>query len=113
MMASFNKMLRVNNIYDLWNEEDCQKLSKILGVEHPELNKKDNIIKMAHERLRNNLHFIICMNSQSQDFQARIKLFPSLLNETTVFWLENWSEECLVAIGKKVLPKALMENKII
>ena len=84
-------MLKVNNLYDLWNEEDCERLSKIMNVEHPELKKMENIFRMAHEKLRNNLHFVICMNSQSDDFEKNIKQFPSLLNETTAFWLENWT----------------------
>lgn len=53
---------------------------------------------------KQNLHVIFCMNPLNSSFRARLRLFPALVNCTTIDWFEAWPEEALLATAKHFIP---------
>lgn len=71
------------------------------------------------ERIRANLHIILCMSPIGDAFRNRIRQYPSLINCTTIDWFLEWPREALLEVGNKFLMDLNLivtitgENKIV
>jgi len=43
---------------------------------------------------------IIAMSSLGEVFRTRLRMFPSLVNCSTIDWFTNWPSEALINVGK-------------
>ncbi|KAI8915474.1 dynein heavy chain and region D6 of dynein motor-domain-containing protein [Powellomyces hirtus] len=55
------------------------------------------------ERVRNNLHVVMCMSPVGDPFRNRLRMFPALINCTTIDWFSEWPEDALLEVGSKYL----------
>jgi dynein heavy chain len=61
---------------------------------------KMNIFSTYINRVKRNIHIIICMSPMSDDFATRLRMFPSLITCCTLNWFCEWPEEALLGVGK-------------
>ena len=57
------------------------------------------------QRVRDQLKLIICFSPIGDAFRTRLRLFPSLVNCTTIDWFEEWPKEGLISVATKFLAK--------
>lgn len=50
-----------------------------------------------------NIHMVIAMSPLGEVFRTRIRMFPSLVNCSTLDWFTEWPEEALVEVAKGFL----------
>lgn len=43
------------------------------------------------KQCKKNLHVVVCMSPIGAQFRKRLRLFPSLVNCTSIDWFESWS----------------------
>ncbi|KAI9101992.1 dynein heavy chain and region D6 of dynein motor-domain-containing protein [Phlyctochytrium arcticum] len=55
------------------------------------------------ERVRNNLHVVLCMSPVGDPFRNRLRMFPALINCTTIDWFSEWPEDALMEVAAKYL----------
>lgn len=55
------------------------------------------------ERVRANMHIMLCMNPIGEKFRNRLRQYPSLINCTTIDWFLAWPREALLEVGNKFL----------
>ncbi|KAJ3115964.1 Dynein heavy chain 2, axonemal [Phlyctochytrium bullatum] len=55
------------------------------------------------ERVRTNLHIILCMSPVGDAFRNRLRMFPSIVNCTTIDWFSEWPEDALTEVALKYL----------
>jgi dynein heavy chain len=55
------------------------------------------------ERVRNNLHVVLCMSPVGDAFRNRLRMFPSLVNCTTIDYFSDWPEDALSEVALKYL----------
>ena len=55
------------------------------------------------ERLRDNLHIVLCFSPVGQKFRDRARKFPALFNECTIDWFLPWPEEALVSVAESFI----------
>jgi dynein heavy chain len=55
------------------------------------------------ERVRENLHIVVCLSPVGDDFTRRIRYFPGLVSCCTIDWFMDWPVEALVEVGTKFL----------
>ena len=55
------------------------------------------------ERVRSNLHIVVCMSPVGDNFTRRIRMFPGLVSCTTIDWFMDWPVEALVEVGNRFL----------
>eukprot|EP01135_Chromosphaera_perkinsii_P000405 Nk52_evm52s78 gene=Nk52_evmTU52s78 len=72
--------------------------------------KKEGVIESPEsmfryfiERVRNNLHICLCMSPVGQAFRDRMRMFPALVNTTTIDWFMSWPEDALLEVAKSYL----------
>jgi dynein heavy chain len=65
-------------------------------------------VKNWHKFLRNcreNLTVIICMSAVGTKFRSRVRLFPALVNCTTINWLLDWPRKGLLSVATDYFKK--------
>jgi dynein heavy chain len=51
-------------------------------------------------RVRASLHLVLCFSPMGDAFRQRLRMFPSLVNCTTIDWFANWPVEALTGVAK-------------
>ncbi len=68
-----------------------------------------NLFSCYIQRVKRNLHLVICMSQLSDLFAQRLRQFPSLVNCCTLDWFSEWPEEALIGVGKGAIQEAEQE----
>ena len=61
---------------------------------------KVNIFTQYLIRVKRNIHMCIVMSPLGNMFTTRLRMFPSLINCSTIDWFTEWPEEALINVGK-------------
>lgn len=72
---------------------------KAAGVQETQ----DALFAFFLERVRTNLHVIVCLSPIGEAFRARCRMFPGLVNCTTIDWFTPWPEDALFEVASKLL----------
>lgn len=57
----------------------------------------DNLYAFFLNRVRNNLHVMLCFSPVGNKFSTRAQQFPGLINGCTIDWFLPWPEEALTS----------------
>ena len=52
------------------------------------------------DRVRDNLHIVLCFSPVGMKFRERARKFPALFNECCIDWFLPWPEEALVSVAE-------------
>lgn len=58
-----------------------------------------SIYDFCINRVRNNLHIVLCMSPVGSAFRTRCRMFPSLVNCCTIDWFTEWPREALLSVS--------------
>ncbi|KAJ1518663.1 Dynein heavy chain 7, axonemal [Coelomomyces lativittatus] len=64
------------------------------------------------ERVKKNLHVVICMSPIGEAFRNRLRQFSSLVNCTTIDWFHAWPDEALQAVAQNSLQTVDLEDSV-
>jgi dynein heavy chain len=65
----------------------------------------DNLVKFFIDRVRSNLHIVLCMSPVSVKFAERARKFPGIIAGCTIDWFLSWPKEALVAVSEGYISK--------
>ena len=65
--------------------------------------QSDNLYKFFVDRVRDNLHVILCFSPIGEKFRNRARMFPGLFNCCSIDWFLPWPQEALAAVSEKFL----------
>ena len=69
----------------------------------------DNLVKFFIDRVRSNLHIILCMSPVSAKFPERARRFPGIIAGCTIDWFLAWPKEALVAVSSGFIDKVAID----
>jgi hypothetical protein len=58
-------------------------------------------------RVRRHVHVVVCMSPFSDAFRNRIRMFPALVNCTTIDWFSEWPAEALHSVAESFIDESL------
>jgi len=70
------------------------------------------------DKVRRNLHIALCFSPVGDLFRVRARMFPGLINCTSIDWFHEWPEDALIGVAQRFLneieslPDEEMRNKI-
>eukprot|EP01135_Chromosphaera_perkinsii_P005558 Nk52_evm107s352 gene=Nk52_evmTU107s352 len=67
----------------------------------------DALYSFFIDRVRSNLHIVLCMSPVGDPFRDRLRKFPSLINCTTIDWFSEWPNDALLEVASKYLDEGL------
>lgn len=65
----------------------------------------DNLVKFFIDRVRSNLHIILCMSPISHKFSQRVNKFPGIFAGCTIDWHLPWPREALIAVSSNYISR--------
>ena len=68
----------------------------------------DNLYSFFLERVRDNLHVVLCFSPVGDKFSRRARQFPGLINGCTIDWFLPWPEEALTSVSSKFIDEFSM-----
>jgi len=103
MLEDINTVLNSGDVPQLYKAEDEEP---IMAVGRTECQRKGitvtkmNMFQQYLNRLKANCHMIIAMSPLGEVFRTRLRMFPSLVNCSTIDWFTNWPAEALTNVAK-------------
>ncbi|QDZ24237.1 heavy chain of dynein [Chloropicon primus] len=71
---------------------------------------RDGLYQAFVDRVRDNLHIVLCMSPVGEAFRARCRQFPSLINCCTIDWYSQWPEDALLSVSEQYLANVKLES---
>ncbi|KAH8941010.1 hypothetical protein BDL97_14G015200 [Sphagnum fallax] len=105
-LEDINNILNSGEVPNLWKNEDQDIIAN--AMRPVLLSKGQQVTKLAMQtefinRVRANLHLVICMSPIGDAFRTRLRMFPSLVNCCTINWFSEWPQEALFSVARNYL----------
>ena len=105
MLEDVNNILNSGEVPGMYADDekakiisDMRPVCEALGIPAT----KDKCWSTFIARCQSNLHIVLCMSPVGESFRRRCKLFPSLINCTTIDWFTPWPDDALLAVATKL-----------
>lgn len=105
-LVYINDLLSSGNIPDLFTKEDfdnifvqLRNVAKSEGVP----DNRDSMMEFFVNRVRANLHMVLCFSPVGDSFRSRVRKFPGIINCTMIDWFLEWPKEALVSVAQRFL----------
>lgn len=107
-LEDINMLLNTADIPNLYPSEEKQDiLDKMATIARQEGKKMEStptaLFNFFIERVKQNLHFVLCMSPIGDALRSRLRQFPSLINCCTIDWFQAWPEDALEMVALKFL----------
>ena len=60
----------------------------------------DSMFAYFIERVRSNLHIVLCMSPVGDPFRNRLRQYPAFVNCTTIDWFCEWPRDALLEVAE-------------
>lgn len=116
-LEQINSLLANGEIPGLFPRDEltvmASELRNVMQKARPELpDSLDNLIRFFFDRVRKNLHLLLCLSPVSKSFAERCREFPNLISGCTIDWFLPWPEEALVAVSNGYLEHFAIEGAV-
>ena len=108
-LEDINNILNSGEVPNLFEPEEyeqmiigCRPAAKEVGIAEGD---RDAIFSFFINRVRNNLHVVLCMSPVGDAFRSRCRMFPSLVNCCTIDWFTEWPRDALLSVAKSSFEK--------
>lgn len=103
-LEDVQNLLSSGNVPNLYTKDDLE--NRVIG-EMRKIYKREGgtdetqavMTDWFFNKVKNNLHMSICMSPIGSDFLNYCKLYPALINNTTIDWFMQWPEEALIEVA--------------
>ncbi|KAL5251273.1 hypothetical protein ACHWQZ_G016836 [Mnemiopsis leidyi] len=107
-LEDINNVLSSGEVPNLYAPDEFDEVKEALLDEA----KKDGISDSTDtmfayfiERVRSNLHVVLCMSPVGDPFRNRIRQYPAFVNCTTIDWFTEWPKDALLEVAERYLEK--------
>lgn len=114
-LEQINSFLATGEVPGLFPRDEltvmASELRGAMQKASPELSdSNDNLIRFFYDRVRQNLHLILCFSPVSRSFVDRCHEYPNLVGGCTIDWFLPWPEQALVAVSQGYLEDFPIES---
>ena len=107
-LESINNILAGGMISSYFSKEDLveivAELIPVMKRECPKIQPtSDNVTQWFLDRIKNNLHIVLCFSPVGEKFRSRALKFPGLVSGCTLNWLQPWPKDALVNVASHFL----------
>jgi dynein heavy chain len=108
-LEDVNNMLSSGLVPNLYANEELAKIREEIRVDFKKeghtLETNDALNEFFYSRVKDNLHITICMSPLGRAFKDYCRMYPALINNTTIDWFMKWPEDALIEVAKKYISK--------
>lgn len=95
MLEDINSILNSGDVTGIYQEKDMEDITTACKSDCAKKSlppTKANIFSQYLIRVKRNIHMIIVMSPLGNQFTTRLRMFPSLINCSTIDWFTEWPE---------------------
>ncbi|XP_053403796.1 dynein axonemal heavy chain 2-like isoform X5 [Mercenaria mercenaria] len=105
-LEDINNVLSSGEVPNLYKADEFEEVRNALsdtakkeGIDE----SPQSIFAFLIERVRANLHVVLCMSPVGEPFRNRIRMYPAFVNCTTIDWFSEWPLDALLEVAEKYL----------
>ncbi|XP_048885226.1 dynein axonemal heavy chain 2 [Brienomyrus brachyistius] len=102
-LEDINNMLNSGEVPNLYKPDELDEVQRALSNVANIPEHSDAMFSYFLERVRNNLHIVLCMSPVGDLFRNRIRQYPALVNCTTINWFSEWPHDALLEVAERYL----------
>ena len=107
-MEDISNILSSGEVPNLFTKDELLEIKKAILAEGKlaRIAETDEAMFQCFlERVRSNLHVVLAMSPVGEAFRNWLRMFPSIVNCTTIDWFSEWPEDALQEVAIKYLEK--------
>ncbi|TKS69390.1 Dynein heavy chain 2, axonemal [Collichthys lucidus] len=112
-LEDINSILSSGEVPNLYKQEEfvevCNALSESARKDHV-VETPDSLFSYFTERVRKNLHIVLCMSPVRESFRKRILQYPALVSCTSIDWFGEFSKDAQLEVAEKYLDGLKMDS---
>lgn len=94
-MEDVNNLLNTSEVPNIFPTEEKTEVTELVRPAFSAINKEgeatlNQLYSFFLERVKKNLHIVLCMSPIGDAFRTRVRMFPSLVNCCTIDWFNEW-----------------------
>ncbi|OMJ95933.1 hypothetical protein SteCoe_485 [Stentor coeruleus] len=102
-LEDINNILNSGEVPNLFTKEEMDIIEGDLRPIAEREKVTDNFFNYFIQRVRNNLHIVLCMSPIGDLLRIRMRMFPSLVNCCTIDWVDPWPSDALLSVSNNKL----------
>uniref|UniRef100_A0A670KJQ6 Dynein axonemal heavy chain 2 n=1 Tax=Podarcis muralis TaxID=64176 RepID=A0A670KJQ6_PODMU len=105
-LEDINNILSSGEVPNLYKPDEFEEIqTHIIDAARTEgiQESQDSLFAFLIERVRNNLHVVLCLSPVGDPFRNWIRQYPALVNCTTIDWFSEWPKDALLEVAEKYL----------
>eukprot|EP00767_Chilomastix_cuspidata_P003879 gnl/Chilomastix_cuspidata/4008.p1 GENE.gnl/Chilomastix_cuspidata/4008~~gnl/Chilomastix_cuspidata/4008.p1 ORF type:complete len:4809 (-),score=800.22 gnl/Chilomastix_cuspidata/4008:14-12793(-) len=115
-LEDINSLLSSGEVPNLYSAEELTIIREELRGTARDLGMSENlnsVIKLFYDRIRANLHIVLCMSPVGEEFRSRLRMFPSLVGNCVIDWFSEWPDDALREVALHFLEEMTLveDNK--
>jgi len=103
ILEDLNNCLNSGDVPEIYKSDDMDEIKSACRSECSRKNLPEtqtNIFNIYLNRVKANIHLIFAMSPMGEEFNTRLRMFPSLVNCCTIDWFTEWPDEALQSVAK-------------
>jgi len=108
-LEDIQNMLNGGVVPNLYNAEDLGKIREEIRRPFKKagntLETPDAMNEFFFNNIKDNLHLSICMSPIGEAFRNYVRMYPALINNTTIDWFMGWPDDALTEVAMKFITK--------
>ena len=105
-LEDINNILNAGEVPNLFAADEMSQIDDAITPVLKEANlpmTPDSIWNTFVQRVKDNLHLVLCFSPVGDAFRRRCRMFPSLINCCTIDWFSKWPKEALLSVSQRYL----------
>uniref|UniRef100_A0A8P0SL08 Dynein axonemal heavy chain 2 n=1 Tax=Canis lupus familiaris TaxID=9615 RepID=A0A8P0SL08_CANLF len=105
-LEDINNILSSGEVPNLYKTDEFEEIQMLIAEQAKAdqvSQSSDSLFTYLIERVRNNLHIVLCLSPVGDPFRNWIRQYPALVNCTTINWFSEWPREALLEVAEKYL----------
>ena len=102
-LEDINNLLNNGDVPGLYDAESLNEINEAMqevAIAQRKSCTPAELYSLFVSRCRENLHLVISFSPVGEDFRRRLRMFPSLVNCTTIDWFLAWPQDALLDVAQ-------------
>jgi dynein heavy chain, axonemal len=116
-LEDINTLLNTGEVPNLYEPEEKIEICEVIRpAAKSEGKAPDGTLAQLYsffvQRCKKMLHIVLCFSPIGEAFRTRLRMFPSLVNCTTIDWFSEWPQDALLSVAQKFLHPIEMSAEV-
>lgn len=112
-LEDVNSLLSSGQIPNLYEDDEIMDRREKMRAEAKKrgiIETPQSLFELFIQLSRENLHVVLAMSPAGDGLRNRVRMFPPLVNNTTINWFNEWPDDALLAVADNLMKDVEFEE---